>query len=197
MSTPGPGLPGAQHSFRELVFSDLARHRADANPTWLHVLARCLTTPGMIASIILRAQQCLHRAGYTAPAKVLRTVGNVVIGADFGPGMQIGTGLMMAHPVGVTIGFGLRVGDNVTFASGVTAAARYYDERAGRDEEQQFATICDNAVLGAHAVLVGGVRVGTNAMVGANTVVLSDVADNAVVIGNPARQVGTREVPDD
>jgi serine O-acetyltransferase len=30
-------------------------------------------------------------------------------------------------------------------------------------------------------------------MVGANSVVLSDVPDNAVVIGNPARQIGTRE----
>lgn len=186
MSTSGTSKePG----FRELVFSDLARHRADARPSWLKVLARCLTTPGMIASLVLRAQQCLHRAGHTVPASVLRTVGNVLVGADFGPGMQIGKGLMLAHPVGVTIGFGLRIGENVTFASGVTAAARYYEAREG----QEFATICDGAVLGAHAVLVGGVRIGENAMVGANSVVLSDVPDNAVVMGVPARQVGTRE----
>ncbi|HEY4376930.1 MAG TPA: serine acetyltransferase, partial [Acidimicrobiales bacterium] len=61
------------------------------------------------------------------------------------------------------------------------------------ERDQEFATICDDAVLGAHAVLVGGVRIGRNAMVGANSVVLSDVADDAVVLGNPARQVGTRE----
>ena len=42
-------------------------------------------------------------------------------------------------------------------------------------------------------MLVGPVRIGTNAMVGANTVVLSDVPDNAIVMGNPARQVGVRE----
>ncbi len=187
-ATPQPG-------FSELVFSDLARYRADADPSWVKVFARCLTVPGMIASVILRAQQCLHRSGRAMPAKILRTVGNVVIGADFGPGMQIGRGLMLAHPNGVTIGFGLTVGDNVTFAGGVTVAARYYDERM-LDEAtvQKFATIGDNAVIGAHAVLVGGVTIGKNAMVGANTVVLSDVADNAVVLGVPARQVGTREV---
>lgn len=189
MSTSGPG---ADLSFRQLVFSDMARYRADTKPTWPHVLIRCLTVPGMIASLILRAQQCLYRAGHAMPANILRTVGVVAIGADFGPGMQIGTGLMLAHPVGVTIGFGLRIGNNVTFASGVTAAARYYD---GRDAEQQFATIGDNAVIGAHAVLVGGVQIGCNAMVGANSVVLSDVADNAVVLGNPARKIGTREAP--
>jgi serine O-acetyltransferase len=182
--------PGVQPSFTELVFSDLARYRADANPSWLKVLARCLTVPGMIASIILRAQQCLFRAGKVRPASMLRTVGVVLLGADFGPGMQIGKGLMVAHPVGVNIGYGLTIGDNVTFAAGVTAAARYYD--ADEDQAQEFATICDGATIGAHAVLVGGVRIGTNAVVGANSVVLSDVPDEAVVFGSPARRVGSR-----
>ena len=181
--------PGSQLSFRELVFSDLARYRADANPSWLKVFARCLTVPGMIASLIIRAQQCLFRAGKVRPASVLRTVGVVLIGADFGPGMQIGTGLMIAHPVGVNIGYGLKIGNNVSFAAGVTAAARYYD--ADDETTQEFATICDGATIGAHAVLVGGVRIGRNAVVGANSVVLSDVPDDAVVFGSPARRVGT------
>jgi serine O-acetyltransferase len=179
-----------QLSFRERVFSDMARYRPDANPSWLKVLARCLTVPGMIASLIIRAQQCLFRAGKVRPASILRTVGIVLVGADFGPGMQIGTGLMIAHPVGVNIGYGLTIGNNVTFAAGVTAAARYYD--ADDETEQEFATICDGATIGAHAVLVGGVRIGTDAVVGANSVVLSDVPDEAVVFGNPARRVGTR-----
>jgi serine O-acetyltransferase len=187
MSTPEPG---AQPSFRELVFSDLARYRADAKPSWLRVFARCLTVPGMIASLIIRAQQCLFRAGKVRPASMLRTVGLVLVGADFGPGMQIGTGLMIAHPVGVNIGYGLKIGNNVTFAAGVTAAARHYD--ASQEQAQEFATIGDGATIGAHAVLVGGVRIGTNAVVGANSVVLSDVPDDAVVFGSPARRVGTR-----
>jgi serine O-acetyltransferase len=175
-------------SFQDLVFSDLARYRPDLKGSWLQVLARCLTTPGMIASLIVRAQQCLFRSGHVRLANMLRTVGTALVGADFGPGMRIGTGLQLVHPVGVNIGYGLTIGDNVSFAAGVTAAARYYDDR----DEQEFATICDGAILGAHAVLVGGVRIGENAVVGANSVVLSDVPDNAVVMGVPARQVGTR-----
>jgi serine O-acetyltransferase len=174
-------------SFSELVFSDLQRYRVGERG-WIRVLARCLTLPGMVASIILRAQQCLHRSGQPALANVLRSLGNIVIGVDFGPGMKVGPGLMLAHPVGVTMGIGCIIGSNVSFAAGVTLAARHPDER-----DQDFATICDNAVLGAHAVLVGGVRIGENAMVGANSVVLSNVADNAVVLGNPARQIGTRD----
>lgn len=180
-----PGVPG----FSDLVFSDLARFRAGRRG-WLRVLVCALTEPGVIASVLIRAQQCLHRSGHQAPARVLRTVGNLLLGADFGPGMQIGTGLMIPHPNGVTIGFGLVIGDNVTLAGGVTAAARYYEHS---DAEQEFATIGDGAVIGAHAVLVGGVRIGTNSTVGANSVVLSDVPDNTVVLGNPARRVGSRD----
>nr|WP_284148449.1 DapH/DapD/GlmU-related protein [Aeromicrobium sp. CFBP 8757] len=98
---------------------------------------------------------------------------------------------MLAHPVGVTIGFGLVIGDDVTFAGGVTCAARHYDARPGR--EQEFATIGDGVLIGANAVLVGGVTIGRNAVVGANSVVLSDVPEDAVVMGSPARRVGTRE----
>jgi serine O-acetyltransferase len=181
--------PVATRTFSELVFSDLARYRPGEKPGWLRVLARCVFLPGMIASVILRAQQCLNRSGRVRLATLLRTVSTVVLSADFGPGMTIGTGLMMPHPIGVNIGYGLRIGDNVTFAAGVTCAARYYD----RTGPQDFATICDGAIIGAHAVLVGGVRIGENAMVGANSVVLSDVPDNAVVMGVPARRIGTRD----
>lgn len=178
-------------SFSELVFSDFERYRPGGKQSWLRLLLRIPTIPGLLASVILRAQQCLFRSGHARLAHALRTLGNTLVGADFGAGMLIGTGFMMAHPVGVTIGFGLTIGDDVTFAGGVTAAARHYDAVAG--SEQEFATICDGALIGANAVLVGGVRIGINAMVGANSVVLSDVADNAVVMGSPARQIGTRE----
>jgi serine O-acetyltransferase len=124
-------------------------------------------------------------------ANVLRTVGNVLVGADFGPGMRVGRGLMIAHPSGVTMGNSLVIGHNVTLAGGVTCAARFYEE--GRDDEQEFPVIGDNAVIGAHAVIVGGVRIGRNAVVGANSTVIKDVPDDAVVHGNPARRIGTRE----
>jgi serine O-acetyltransferase len=186
MSTP---LPGADFSFRELVFSDFARHRGAVKPSWLRVVALCLTTPGMIASLVVRTQQCLFRSGHPRLAQMLRPVGVMLIGADFGPGMMIGRGLMLAHPNGLVIGFGLTIGDNVTMAGGVTAAARHYD----RTGPQDFATICDGAVLGAHAVLVGNVRIGTDAVVGANSVVLSDVPDGFVAFGLPARTIFNRD----
>lgn len=201
VETPGPAaperLPGDSSltmSFSELVFSDVVALRPGSRPGWVGVLFRLPFVPGVIATIILRAQQCLHRSGSPVGrlvARVLQTVGNVVIGVDLGPGMVIGKGLRLMHPVGVTMGYGARIGDNVSLAGGVTLAARYYDDDHG--QEQAFPVVEDGVTIGAHAVLVGGVRVGRNAMIGANSVVLSDVPANAVVFGVPAKRVGTRE----
>ena len=58
-------------------------------------------------------------------------------------------------------------------------------------------TICEFAAVAAAAVLLPGVTIGRHALVGAASLVRSDVADEAVVVGNPARQVGTvREIRD-
>jgi len=176
--------------FRDLVFSDLARYRPWEKPTWRGVAMRCLSNPGMLASVILRAQQMAVRAGRMRRAALLRTVGMVLVSADFVPGMDIGPGLMMAHPNGVAIGNGLRIGANVSFGGGVTAGVKQPD---AMPDEDGYPTICDGAIVLAGAVLVGGVTVGEHAQIGANSVLLADAPDNAVMFGMPARKVAVRE----
>ncbi|MDT0202569.1 hypothetical protein [Nocardioides sp. AE5] len=176
-------------SFTQLVFSDLERYRPDRPANWPRVLIQCIGHPGMVASIILRAQQKAHQAGRTRLAFVLRSVGMYLLSADFVPGMDVGPGLLMPHPNGIVIGNGLRVGANVTFGGGITAGVKQPDA----PPEDGFPEICDGAIVLANAVLAGPVRIGNYAQVGANTVVLSDVADNAVVFGVPAKKVATRK----
>jgi serine O-acetyltransferase len=175
--------------FRDLVFSDLARYRPRETPSWRGVAMRCLSNPGMIASVILRAQQMQMRKGRMRAAYLLRTMGMILVSADFVPGMDIGPGLMMAHPNGVVIGNGLKIGANVTFGGGVTAGVRQPDAPA---DEDGYPQICDGAIVLANAVLVGPVRVGMHAQVGANSVLLADAPDHAVMFGMPARKVAQR-----
>lgn len=54
----------------------------------------------------------------------------------------------------------------------------------------KFAKICLGSSLGASAVIMPGVVVGRYAMVAAGSIVYKDVADHALVMGNPARQLG-------
>lgn len=175
-------------SFRELVFSDLERYQPGKQPTWRGVLARCLSTPGMVASLILRAQQSATRRGHTAVASILRTIGSILVGADFVPGLEVGPGLWMPHPNSVVIGNGATIGANVTVGAGVTFGAKNPTGASG-----EFPVICDGAIILTHAVVAGAVRVGQHAQVGANSVVLDDVADYAVVFGVPATKVADRD----
>ena len=174
--------------FRDLVFSDLARYRPHERPTWRGVLMRCASNPGMIASLILRGQQMAVRRGQLRKAFALRTLGMLLVSADFVPGMDIGPGLLMPHPNGVVIGNGLRVGANVTFGGGVTAGVKQPDVEGGG-----FPQVCDGAIVLANAVLVGPVRVGRHAQVGANSVLLADAPDYAVMFGMPARKIAERK----
>jgi serine O-acetyltransferase len=178
-------------SFSELVFSDFERHRpSDRPPSWLQIIPRCLTLTGMVASIILRAQQCLYRAGHVNLAWILRSVGIFLVGADFVPGMTVGTGLVLPHPVGLVMGNGVRIGNNVMIGQGVTIGSRDADLSS---LEEALPTICDGATILANATVVGGVRVGEGARVGANSLVIADVPDYAIVVGVPARKIGEVE----
>lgn len=55
------------------------------------------------------------------------------------------------------------------------------------DKPNERPTIEDNVTLGANVVIIGNVHIGNNVIIGAGSVVVKDVPDNAVVVGNPAR----------
>ncbi|MCZ4498935.1 MAG: serine acetyltransferase [Marmoricola sp.] len=177
------------YSFKQLVFSDLDRYRPGATTSWLRVLLTGLSHPGLFAQVVLRKQQCAFRKGKLRRAFLWRSVGMYLFSADFVPGMDIGPGFMLPHPAATVIGNGLRMGANVTFGGAVTAGVQQPDTPPG---EGGFPVVGDGAIVLANAVLVGPVTIGNYAQVGANSVVLSDVADFAVVFGIPARKLAER-----
>lgn len=47
--------------------------------------------------------------------------------------------------------------------------------------------IGDNCYIGAQAIIIGDVTIGNNDTIGSGSVVVKDIPDNAIVVGNPAR----------
>jgi serine O-acetyltransferase len=182
-------------TFREMVFSDSARHRPAPKQSWATLLLLLPLHPGLVASVFLRAQQCLVRRGRIRAAWALRTLCGALTGADFIPGCEVGLGVFFTHPSGVVLGSGSTVGNDVTFASGVVLGVRSHDLRDPAAGFQPYPTIGDGVLLGAHAVVLGGVRVGDYAVVGANSVVRDDVGRDSIVSGIPARHVAVRKTP--
>jgi acetyltransferase-like isoleucine patch superfamily enzyme len=90
---------------------------------------------------------------------------------------------------GVEIGDGVFVGHGVVFINDLRpAAVNERGELAGADDWTLVRTVVERrASIGSGAVILGGVRIGEGALVGAGAVVTRDVAPGATVVGNPAK----------
>jgi serine acetyltransferase len=88
-----------------------------------------------------------------------------------------------AHPYGITIRVGTKIGENCIFASNVTIGQKW--------RESEFAEIGNGVFFGSGSIVLGAVKIGDNAVIGAGAVVTHDVPAGAVVFGNPARIVRT------
>lgn len=91
-------------------------------------------------------------------------------------GVQLWDGIRLANDV--------FVGPNVTFSNDRFPRSKQYPDEFLRT------VVAEGASLGAGAVILPGIRIGRNAMVGAGAVVTKDVPANAIVVGNPARITG-------
>lgn len=109
------------------------------------------------------------------------------IGDDcyFYPGTQIHRNVSVGNKCRISgwVGNHVIINNNVsTFGSLVH---KFEKREAGHIEEAPV--LMDNTMVGWNAIIIGGVRVGYNATVGAGAVVINDVVENTTVMGNPAK----------
>ncbi|HUI83601.1 MAG TPA: serine acetyltransferase [Candidatus Binatia bacterium] len=174
---------------RDLLYGDLARYyelqgRPDTRPNALRLLGRLLHFR-FLPNVICRTSRAAMLAGIPLLPGLLTYLNLVLFGLEATPKCEIGPGIFFAHPVGCVIGAS-RIGSNVTIFGGVTLGSRGLD--IGFDPGQR-PEVGDNVVLGSGCRVLGAIRVGDHATVGANAVVLSPVQDHATVVGIPARAV--------
>lgn len=104
-------------------------------------------------------------------------------GIEIHPGAKIGKGLVIDHGMGVVIGETTVIGDNCTIYQGVTLGG------TGKDTGKRHPTLGNNVLVGAGAKVLGPFKVGDNARIAANAVVLSAIPENSTAVGVPARVV--------
>ena len=93
------------------------------------------------------------------------------------------------------------VGDHVMFAPRVTVAAGTHPIHPGlRSKQAQYnmpVHIANNVWVGAYSVILPGVSIGDNSVIGAGSVVTKDIPANVVAVGNPCkvlREIGERDL---
>ncbi len=98
---------------------------------------------------------------------------------------KIGPGLALYHGVGLVVHEGATVGANCTLRQSTTIGAKQLADGS----QSACPVLGDGVDLGANVIIIGPIKIGDSAVVGAGSVVVKDVPARAVVAGNPARVV--------
>ncbi|HLI32428.1 MAG TPA: serine O-acetyltransferase EpsC [Solirubrobacteraceae bacterium] len=142
-----------------------------------------LTWPGIHAMLAHRVAHALSDARIPLAPRLVALVARTLTAIEIHPAAQIGEGLFIDHGAGVVIGETAQIGANVTLYQGVTLGG------TGFASGKRHPTVEDNVTIGSGAKLLGPIRVGHGAKIGANTVVINDVPPNTTVVGNPGHPV--------
>jgi serine O-acetyltransferase len=180
-----------QYSFRQMVADikyDLERYQFRLSRSWIVLL---FLFPGLQALIAYRVSHWLdvrHKLGNPlwwpiAGFDLLMTrLTEIFTGIQLHPSAQIGRGLYMPHFAGIVVGEGVVIGDNCDIYQHTTLGYSGLDTEMGG-----YPIIGDRVLILAGAVITGKITVGSDTLIGANTVVIKSVPDRAVVGGVPAR----------
>ena len=155
-------------------------------------LSVILTYPGVKAVFFHSIANFFSIAKFDLIARMISQLSRFLTGIEIHPKAKIGKNLFIDHGMGVVIGETSEIGDNVTIyhmvtLGGISPSINSNDQR----HVKRHPTLMDNVVIGSGAQILGPVVVGKNAKVGANAVVTKDVPENAVMLGIPAKNVGT------
>jgi serine O-acetyltransferase len=152
--------------------------RDPALRSWWEALT---TYPGWHALWFHRIAHALWTRRVKWLARLISHVGRTLTGIEIHPGACIGPGFFIDHGMGVVIGETTEIGENVTLYHGVTLGGTSWKK------EKRHPTLEEDVVVGAGAKILGPIRIGARTRVGANAVVVKDVAPDSVGVGIPGR----------
>ena len=164
----------------------------DRDPAARSKLSVILTYPGVKAIFFYKIANFFSVAKFYLVARMISQLARFITGIEIHPAAKIGKNLFIDHGMGVVIGETSDIGDNVTIyhnatLGGISPSINSNEQR----HVKRHPTLKDNVVVGSGAQVLGPIEVGKNAKIGSNAVVTKDVPENAVMIGIPARNVGT------
>lgn len=139
--------------------------------------------PGFHAVLFYRISHRLWKWNLRFLARLLSYIARIVTAIEIHPGATIGKRLFIDHGFGVVIGETATIGDDVTI---------YHDVTLGGTSSQKglrHPQVGNGVIIGSGAQLLGPIRIGDNARIGSNAVVVKDVDPGATMVGVPARKI--------
>ena len=169
MNSPLKCITGDLRAKAQWVYGDVSRRSC----------LKALLTDGSFAMVCYRLMQASQRAGIVPLAMLFNKLNSICGRCIIGRGADFGPEFVLIHSLGVVINSSVRGGRGVKLEHQVTIGA----------ERGEAPVLGDDVFVGAGAKIIGNVRVGNQARIGANAVVNRDVPDGATAVGVPARVI--------
>lgn len=148
--------------------------------SWFEVV---FTYSGLHAIWSHRVAHAFYRRRWFTLARAISQASRFFTGIEIHPGAQIGNRLFIDHGMGVVIGETCEIGDDVVIYQGVTLGG------SGKEKGKRHPTVGNNVVIGSGAKVLGSFKIGDQANIGANSVVLKEVPAGSTVVGIPGKVV--------
>ncbi|DAB27300.1 MAG: serine O-acetyltransferase [Sulfurimonas sp. RIFOXYD12_FULL_33_39] len=139
--------------------------------------------PGVWAVAWYRVAHKLYISNFKSLARIVMGLTQILTNIDIHPGAKIGKRVFIDHGTGVVIGQTAIIEDDVLIYQGVTLGG------VSLTQGKRHPTVKKGAVLGAGAKVLGNITIGEYAKIGANSVVVKAVPNNATAIGIPAHVI--------
>jgi putative colanic acid biosynthesis acetyltransferase WcaB len=139
--------------------------------------------------LLFRATQILGRLPVPLVSSFFRSfyilIVEWILGVELPWDTQIGSDLRLIHGVGLVVNNGTIIGSNCILRHSTTIG----NKKLPNGEYTGSPKIGDNVEIGSNVVIIGPIIIGNNAVIGAGSVVVKDVPEGAVVVGNPAKVI--------
>ncbi len=172
-----------EDELRECVRIDLQAVK-DRDPAAAGYMTPFLFFKGFHALSAYRFAHYLWCEDRKTLALYLQSLISKVFGVDIHPAATIGHGILIDHGNGVVIGETAVVGNNVSIMQGVTLGG------TGKEQGDRHPKVADGVLIASGAKVLGNIKIGEGAKIGAGSVVLKDVKAHCTVVGVPAKTVG-------
>ena len=164
------------------LIEDIRAYRKN-DPAARSGLEVALLYNGFHAVFFYRIAHWLYQHHLRFPARLISQFAKFLTGVEIHPAATIGRRLVVDHGTGIVIGATAEIGDDCLLYQGVTLGG------TGKDVGKRHPTLGNNIMVGCGAKILGPFKVGDNARIAANSVVLREVPENATVVGVPGRIV--------
>jgi len=159
----------------------------ERDPAARNIFEVITSYPGLHAIWLHRIAHFLWKKGEKTLARIISHINRFLTGIEIHPGATIGRRFFIDHGMGVVIGETAEIGDDVLMYQGVVLGG------TSLKKKKRHPTIGNNVVIGAGAILLGPIKIGDGAKIGAGSVVIKDVPEGTTAVGVPARVVEKRE----